>query len=68
MYAPLPLSPRRLGTSLRIRGKQTLRKKEIIVFIILYTLLTISYAGFFAPTHTLFIYFSSLRMLATAQE
>ena len=28
MYADLPLSPRRLGTSLRVRGKRTLRKKE----------------------------------------
>ena len=49
-------------------GSWQLRKKEIVVFIILYTLLPISYAGFFAPIHTLFIYFSSLRMLATAQE
>ena len=34
-----------LGTSLRVRGKLTLRKKEIIV-LYLYTLLTVSYAGF----------------------
>ncbi len=33
VYAPLPLSPRKLGTSLRVRGKLTLRKKEFIVFI-----------------------------------
>ena len=30
MYAKLPLSPRKLGTSLRVRGKLTLRKKEFI--------------------------------------
>ena len=35
----------RLGTSLRVRGKQRLRKKEIW-FYYLNTLLTISYAGF----------------------
>ena len=29
VYANMPLSPRRLGTSLRIRGKLTLRKKAI---------------------------------------
>ncbi len=29
MYASLPLSPRKLGTSLRIRGKLTLRIKGI---------------------------------------
>ena len=29
VYANLPLSPRRLGTSLRVRGKLTLRKKAI---------------------------------------
>ena len=34
MYASMPLSPRKLGTSLHIRGKLTLRKKEIVVFII----------------------------------
>ena len=56
------------GTSLRVRGKLTLRKKKIIVFIFLYTLLTISYAGFFAPDHTLFECFGPLRMLTTAQE
>ena len=31
VYAGLPLSPRKLGTSLRVRGNLTLRKKEIIV-------------------------------------
>ena len=29
VYAGLPLSPRRLGTSLRVRGKLTLRKKAV---------------------------------------
>ena len=29
VYANMPLSPRRLGTSLRVRGKLTLRKKAI---------------------------------------
>ena len=42
---PCPYRLARLGTSLRNRGKLTLRKR-IHSFIILYTLLTISYAGF----------------------
>ena len=33
VYANLPYRLARLGTSLRIRGKLTPRKKEIIVFL-----------------------------------
>ena len=53
MYALLPLSPRRLGTSLRIRGKRT-TKEERILILYLYMLLTISAAGFFAAHNNLF--------------
>ena len=47
-----------LGTSLRVRGKLTLRKKKYS-FYYLNTLLTISYAGFFANTHYSTVLFSS---------
>ena len=36
MYAPLPLSPRRLGTSLRVRGKLTTKEERIYSFYFLY--------------------------------
>ena len=49
-------------------GEADTKEEKIIVFIFLYTLLTISYAGFFAPVHTLFECFGPLRMLTTAQE
>ena len=47
-----------LGTSLRVRGKLTLREKEIIV-LYLYTLLTVSYAGFFAESQIMFFLLTS---------
>ena len=49
-----------LGTSLRVQGKLTLRKKEIIV-LYLYTLLTVSYAGFFAKSQIMFSLLSSFQ-------
>ena len=43
----------RLGTSLRVRGKLTLRKKGFII-LYLYTHLCVSLAGFFAKSHMIF--------------
>ena len=64
----MPLSPRKLGTSLRMRGKLTLRKKEIIFFII--------YIRIFDDILCRILRYHSsrcgsvllIRMLATAQE
>ena len=50
-----------LGTSLRIRGKPTTKEKRIHSFYYLNTLLTITYAGFFAKSHMMFFLLSSFR-------
>ena len=41
VYASMPLSPRKPGTSLRVRGKLTLRKKEIVIFKMYYLIIGI---------------------------
>ena len=56
VYAPLPLSPHRLGTSLCIRRKRTTQEERILI-LYLYMLLTISAAGFFATHNNLFFIF-----------
>ena len=61
MYAPLPLSPRRLGTSLRIRGKRTIKEERNYIFYYFNTLFALSAAGFFAKSHIMFFPLSSFR-------
>ena len=54
MYAGVPLSPLKARHFPRVRGKLTLRKKKLLVFIILNTFLRLTYAEFFAPSDNLF--------------
>ena len=68
MYANLPLSPRKLGTSLRIRGKRTTKEERNYSFYYLNTLLTISYAGFFAKSQIMFFSSIIIPILPAAQE
>ena len=46
----------RLGTSLRVRGKLMLRKKEFIVLLFINTHFRLSLAGFFAKSHIMFFF------------
>ena len=46
----------RLGTSLRVRGKLTLRKKEFIVLLFINTHFRLFYTGFFAKSHIMFFF------------
>ena len=57
----------RLGTSLRIRGKLTLRKKKYS-FYYLNTLLRLSAAGFFAKSQIMFFSSLIIPVLPAAQE
>ena len=63
MYAPLPLSPRRLGTSLRVRGKRTTKEERNYIFHYLNTLFQLFYAGFFTKSQIMFFLLSSFRFL-----
>ena len=59
MYALLPLSPRKLGTSLRVRGKLILRRKVIKFYyfvyafpdILAYILFLVLFSFKFYPLH-----------------
>ena len=57
---PCPYRLALLGTSLRVRGKLTPRKKNSW-FLFIYTLLTIFLAGFFAMSHMMFFLPSTFR-------
>ncbi len=61
MYAPLPLSPRVARHFPPSSGEADTKEKRIRSFYYLNTLLTITYAGFFAKSHMMFFLLSSFR-------
>ena len=50
-----------LGTSLRVRGKLTLRKKKFMFLLFINTHFRLTYAGFFAKSQIMFFLSSSFR-------
>ena len=49
-------------------GTAYTKEERIYFFIFIYTLLTISYAGFFAMSHMIFFSSIDIPILSTAQE